>query len=281
MSEDMVLFTHGMTNVTYGDMLRTLREIGAGETDILFVHSELSFGVINKDIGREKLKELLVEILCELGVKTLIFPTFTFSFCNEQVYDIEKSKTAMGMLPEYIRKRADSIRTDDPMLSVTILGESCGLDEMTGESSCGEGGIFGALKRSGKRVKFLFLGTTVNMCFTYLHYIEEVKKVPYRYLREFCGKIIKDGNEYDSRVLLNVRYKDVIATLPCGFEGELINRGILKKACVGASSVSCVDEAGAYKYIEGLIDQNPYVFSILPESGELVKEYSYGNVTTM
>ena len=227
------------------------------------------------------MKQLLVDALLELNVETLIFPTFTFSFCNNEDYDIQNTPTSMGMLPEYVRKLDGVIRTDDPILSVAILGESKGLDKMIGISPCGEGGIFHALKKSGKNIKFLFFGTKVTKCFTYLHYVEEIKHVPYRYSRSFSGAVINDGRKTNRDVELYVRYKGVIPTLPASFGSDLIEKGIMIERQLGNSSVSAVKEKEAYDYISRLIENNSYTFSIMPQGCELIKEFSYGNVTTM
>lgn len=275
-----VIFRNPDGVVTYGDIVNTLLKVGADDCDILFVHSDVSFGVVEKGIKRKELKEILVDALLDTGVKTIMFPTFTFSFCNKEAYDVENSPTAMGMIPDYVRKREDAHRTDDPIMSVAILGDKTGFEKMSGSSSCGEGGIFHQLHTCGKKVLFLFFGTVVTKCFTYLHYVEEMKKVKYRYTKEFTGDVISQGEREQKKVQVYVRYKDVIATLPSGFSDDLEKNGIMKQEKLGNSSVSIVDERKSFEYIGNLIDNNPYVFSILPD-GELVEEYTYGNVVTM
>lgn len=276
-----VLFTNGDTPVTYGDIVSALERLGANRCDVLFVHSDISFGKIDRGIKRKELLLFLWDALQEMGVQTLMFPTFTFSFCNREDYDVQFSPTAMGMLPEYIRKQENVYRSNDPILSVAIVGNTKGFEKMTGTSSCGEGGIFHQIHTSGKKVKFLFLGTSVMKCFTFLHYVEEVKQVPYRYIREFTGNVIRDGRAEKKTVQLYVRYKGVTATLPGDFDKQLLERGIMRTENVGASSISLVDEKKSFEYISEMLDENKYIFSILPEDGNLLKEYEYGNVVTM
>lgn len=275
------LFISRDSVITYNELVEALKKINADKCDVLFVHSDISFGVPKTGLKRKELKEILVDALLETGVPTIMFPTFTFSFCNRENYDVENSPTAMGMLPDYVRTRTDAVRSDDPIMSVAILGDARGFEHMDGKSSCGTGGIFHQLHNSGKKVKFLFFGTSVTKCFTYLHYVEEIKDVPYRYHKDFSGKIIENGVERDSEVSVFVRYKDVIPTLPAEFESEMLSKGIEKKIALGNSWLSAVEEDTAYEYIGSLIDNNIYVFSILPESGNLIPEYTYGNVTTM
>lgn len=279
--ENLVVFQTPEEEITYGKIVKTLYQLGTEDCDVLFVHSDISFGRVSKGIKRKELKEILVDAILETNVKTIVFPTFTFSYCNKEDFDIQNSKTAMGMLPEYVRTREDVVRSDDPILSVVILGESQGMEKMIGESSCGTGGIFHILHNSGKKVKFLFFGTQVTKCFTYLHYVEEIKNVSYRYAKPFLGKVIRDGKEEEKEIKLFVRYKGVCPTLPEDFAQQLIERNIMTHKELGLSSVSLVDEKESYQYISSLIDENPYVFAVMPETNELIKDYQYGNVVAM
>ncbi len=279
-SDETVVFNNGDNAITCGDFRKALADIEADKCDILFVHSDLSFGAMDRGLKRKELNDILLSLLKETGVKTLMFPTFTFSFCNKEDYDADESKTKMGMLPEYVRKLDEAHRTDDPIMSVAIIGDKTGFEQMSGTSSCGKGGIFHQLHGSGKKVKFLFFGTESTKCFTFLHYVEEIKQVPYRYSKDFSGKVRYNGNEKDVTVQVYVRYKGVVAVLPDDFADQLKNRGIMKRVEVGASAISAVDEDTAYEYICELIDEDPYIFSVLPE-GDLIKEFEYGNVTTM
>lgn len=275
-----ILFWHLGKAITYGNFIDKLKELGADDCDVLFIHSDISFGKVDSEIKRAELKKLLVEIIKETGVKTIIFPTFTFSYCNNEDFDIQKSPTSMGMLPEYVRTLPEAKRTDDPIMSVAIIGDSEGFEHMDGDSSCGIGGIFHQLHKSKKKVKFLFFGVEEVKCFTFLHYVEEIKQVPYRYSKDFTGCVINNGIKEERTVEVFVRYKDVIAILPDDFSEQLLQRGIMKKGHLGAGNISVICEDLAYNYISELIEDNPYVFCQLPE-GELIKEFTYGNVRTM
>ncbi len=279
--EKTIIFNTPEKEITYGDLFGNLLEVGADKCDVLFVHSDLGFGMPAKGLKREELKRILTDLLLDLKVEALIFPTFTFSYCNKEDYDIQNSRTAMGMLPEYIRKREDAYRTDDPILSVAIIGNREGFEKMSGKSSCGTGGIFHQLHVSGKKIKYLFFGTPVSKCFTFLHYVEEMNNVDYRYIRNFEGNVIDNGIATPRDIDLFVRYKGVNAILPERFEQNLEDNGISIKKQVGISSISCVDEVDSYDYICEIIRKDPHAFCKLPDSGELIKEYEYGGIVSM
>lgn len=268
--------------VTYADLVQSMKDVKADESDVLLVHTAISFGTVNKEIKRRELVEILYDAICELGVKTLVFPTFTFSFGNREDFDVKNSKTKMGMINEYARKREDAVRSEDPLMSVCVIGEKSELAEISGNKSLGEGSFFDRFHKI-PNAKILFLGANMLECNTHSHYVEERLRVPYRYDMEFEGNIVdKEGNiKHDKRILF-VKYRDVI---PCGslsFENELLEQGILLKKRVGDAYVSCLKEEDSYNKIAEWLKKDVNCFLAEPyDTKPLVKEYSYGNVTTV
>ena len=84
--------------VTDSDLIQSLRVVRADEADVLFVHSEMSFGLPNPDLKRSELLGAVWRCLQGLEVPTLVVPTFTFSFCNGHDYDVRWSRSKMGAL---------------------------------------------------------------------------------------------------------------------------------------------------------------------------------------
>jgi aminoglycoside 3-N-acetyltransferase len=277
------LFTDSNGKIyTYSDVVDTLKKVGADNCDVLFVHSELSFGVPCKTLKRNEYIGMMYKALEELGVKTLIFPTFTFSFSNFEDYDVSNSRSRMGALTEYARKQPNSIRSNDPLMSVVVIGENKKLIEGLGKDSVGKNSIFDKLHNT-KNVKFLFFGTEIGQCFTHMHYVEEQLNVPYRYNKSFTGKIInQDGESEIVTYNLFVKYRDIIPVVPDSFEEELIKKGIYKKEKSGDRFVGCFTEKDSYqatvewleKDINGFLGE---AYNFIP----FIKEYSYGNVTTV
>lgn len=90
---------------------------------MLFLHTELSFGAVNPKLKRKELCEILFELINELKVETVVFPTFTFSYSNRQDFDVRTTPTKMGLLNEYVRKLPDAKRSVDPVMSVVVFGK--------------------------------------------------------------------------------------------------------------------------------------------------------------
>lgn len=101
------------------DILRALKSIGADDCEVLFIHSDVVFGSPPPVFNRKEYLQILYGTLLELKVP-IIAPVFTYSFCNNEDYDVKRSKTSMGALNEYIRKQEGRYRTLDPLLSLSV-----------------------------------------------------------------------------------------------------------------------------------------------------------------
>ena len=138
------------------DIVDILRSVEADKCDYLFVHTDISFG--KPLLKRKAYCSAFYECLRELGVGTLVFPAFSYSFNNGEDYDVLSSKTSMGALIEYIRKQPGVVRSLDPMLSLIAVGKDTNwLKNIYGNNSLGAGSGLDLLHHL-PNVKFLFLG---------------------------------------------------------------------------------------------------------------------------
>lgn len=255
--KEIVLFNSKNGSVTNTDFLVALRSIDAHKTDVLYIHTALNFGVP----GSLKKKELLdsfYDTLRELCVATIIFPTYTFSFCNGVGFDIQNSKTQMGLLNEFVRQKDEAIRSVDPLMSNVLVGKHTEFVTKIEKCSIGKNSTFDLLHNSNLRVKFLFLGPRIGDCFTFMHYIEERENVPYRYRRIFTGEITDGSKCYKDSYELFVRYSNVRPG-PGSYiyENILVEKGIAKKKKIGDSAITILDEQPAYACYVDLLKMSP------------------------
>lgn len=260
--KDIVLF-RAREPVTTSHLLRSLESVGAGDCQILFLHSEMSFGKPNPELGKTGLLQAVLDTVLELGVPTLCVPTFTFSFCNGVGYDRAQSRSKMGVLNEYIRRLPGTERSIDPLMSCAALGADLSIVRDVGHNSIGQGCTFDKL-HAAKTARFLFLGVGAAKCFTYTHYVEERVQVPYRYDRPFTGAIVDGGREYQDTYNLYVRYSGVVPESTTKFEDFLVDTGLMKKVACGDNFVSSVAEPVAYDAIAGKIRDNGEYFLAAP-----------------
>lgn len=263
--------------ISSNDILKALKTVRADDCDTLFIHSDIMFGLLHKGIGRKELLEVLHEQICSLGVKNLIIPTFTYSFPNHEDYDIMMSKTSMGAYNEFVRKMKERYRTDDPLLSLSVPSALKALFGTISEHSLGIGSGLDIIHHMGG-VKFLFFGAEMADCFTYVHYVEKMMDVPYRFDMAFEGNVIyPDGQVKKRRQTIHTQCFG--AKLPPKydyFEREMEAKGFLKKVRVGDKYIACLSEADAYRAIKKHIQQDINYFLEEPlKLEELMNRYTY------
>lgn len=259
------------------DVAQILRGVGAHDCDNLFIHSDIIFGKTPAGFNRREYLGILFDVLNSLGVKNIIVPTFTYSFCNNEIFDVNKSKTSMGALNEYIRKQEGRYRSLDPLLSISVPMALKDKFSSVSNHSLGKGSGLDVVHHLGG-VKFLFLGVPMGVCFTYLHYIEKMLDVPYRFDLPFDGELIDyDGNQikktqYIHTACYGVKPKDFYH-----FEDYLEGIGKMKKERIGDKYVECVTEEDAYEEIVNMIHKDINYFLEQPfTEADLEHKYTKG-----
>jgi aminoglycoside 3-N-acetyltransferase len=261
-----LFYTKDNTPVSEKNIIDTLDKLKIWDTEYLYIHTGLSFGTPNPNIKKKELLESVLSIFQRFNVKNICFPTFTFSFCNGQDFDVNNSKTKMGSINDFARKMPNSVRSLDPLMSNVLIGDDIDLVTNLSKQSIGKGSFYDKLhERNG--VKFLFFGTKVGACYTYMHYIEKMLDVGYRYDKKFTGSIIDSSNKKSTESYdLFVRYKNVYpGNGTFNYEDKLLQSNISQRISLGDSSVSILDEAESYKLYVDLITKNPDYF-ITPDS---------------
>jgi aminoglycoside 3-N-acetyltransferase len=266
--------------ITGSGILSLLDKVKAPDAKILYMHTGLTFGAPNPELGRQDLLGCLYELIRSLGVRTLCVPAFTFSFCNGENYCVQTSPSKMGALNEYIRKLPGAIRSVDPLMSSVLVGEDRDLVENLGKNSIGGNSTFDKLHCRGGDVKFLFFGVTVSGCFTYTHYVEERLQVPYRYNRRFSGAITDGERTWQDTYGLFIRYKGVVPSATGMLEEDLFSRGLLRREDCGAASIACLDEPDGYETIVDHLRENVNCY-IVEDPGDRNTEFTVHNMVSL
>lgn len=255
-----LFYTSTKSSVSKDDLKRIFDNLKVYESDYLYVHTGMTFGTPNPYLSKKKILEEIFDVFQYFNIKNICFPTFTFSFCNGDSFNVQESKSKMGALNEYVRSLPNSIRSLDPLMSNVLIGEDLDLVTNLSKSSVGKNSTFDKLHNK-KNVKFLFFGAKVGQCFTYMHYIEKMVNVNYRYDRDFAGLITNKEITYEDNFELFVRYNDVFAGYGTYvYEEMMVDKGISKRLEVGDSTVTILDEPNAYELYCDLISKNPNYF---------------------
>ncbi|EJF7070552.1 N-acetyltransferase LegH, partial [Campylobacter jejuni] len=188
------------------DFIENFYKLGLQKGDTLCVHTELfnfGFPLLSRNEFLQTILDCFFEVIGKEG--TLIMPTFTYSFCKNEVYDKINSKTKMGALNEYFRKQTGVKRTNDPIFSFAIKGAKEELFLKDTTSCFGENCVYEVLtKENGKYMTFGGQGHTLT------HYAEEQFNVFYRYHKIFSGILIDENNiSYNKTISYYVRKLDI------------------------------------------------------------------------
>ncbi|EGK8007591.1 aminoglycoside N(3)-acetyltransferase [Campylobacter lari] len=196
----MILFEHKNKKYSYADLIDCLQKLQIKKGDILCIHSDL-IGFGKPQLPREEFLKKIIECFEECVGKTgtIIMPTFTYSFCKQEIYDKIASHSSAGVLTNFFRSQENVKRTNDPLFSFAVKGAKENIFLSDTVSCFSSNSVYGnLLKMKGK---LLLFGTQRGH--TFCHFIEEQHQVPYRYFKVFNG-IIK--NEKGIEHKKNIKY---------------------------------------------------------------------------
>ncbi len=162
-----------------------LTALGVTRSSTLLTHSNI--GWLGRPSGPDRADAAALRGL-RLAVGdggTLLFPAFSYSFGRGEVFDPRDPTQGMGALSA-LAHQTGYVRSLDPMFS--ILGEGPRADDLLGglrNASCGPASTFSRMNSAGTQL--------VSICLdagsTYLHEVEWMAKVSYRYEKNFVGRI--------------------------------------------------------------------------------------------
>lgn len=205
------------------DLIECFENLSLGKGDTVCVHTELfSFGkaMLCKDEFLQSLLECFWQVLGENG--TLLMPTFSYSFCKNEVYDKLNSRSTMGVLTEFFRKQKGVWRSNEPIFSFAVAGFKQKAFMKDYDSCFGKGCVYDTLtKENGK----IMLFGTIDLGYTFTHFCEEKARVGYRYFKEFKGKMIDEkGKTHQKSIKYFVRSLDKRSTLSIEKQRALLEK---------------------------------------------------------
>ncbi len=221
------------------------------QSDTLLVHS--SFRATGLDDPNA-----LIDALA--GVcKTLIVPTFTWSFCQSHKFDVRRTPSECGLISELVRRRPDARRCLHGIYSFAAIGERA--EEIGGmfyQCAFGKFSVFAKLREWNADIAMI--GVAWNNSFTFVHHVEEMERAPWRVHKLFGGEVVnRAGIHYDSGFDFFVRRPGVTTNIePLG--EHLERAGLVRYGRVGNAAVKVINANAAYTEIARQIRANPRLF---------------------
>jgi len=251
---------------SHADLVEGLKQVGIETGDTVF------FQVCADTLGQpkdcsnaEELCEMLWSALQQvLGpTGTILVPSYTFSFCRQQVFDIDESPTVWGgwntflEFPEYFRRLPGALRSHDPIFSTAGIGPRAA-DILTHlpHECLGEDCVHDRLWRAGGKICILGVGLYESI---FTHHMEAVTRVPWRYDKLFTGYVRQNGQLRKEGWIYNVRIlakNGDQADEP--LEALARQLGVCKTAPVGRGEILAVSAREFHDLIVREFARNPW-----------------------
>lgn len=260
-----VLYYYDLKPITQADIENALIDAGLKKGDMVFVHSDIgTIGKIGDIKDRNEFCESILKAFFHVigNTGTLFVPTYTYSFCKNEDFDVKKSKSTVGIFSEYVRSCKGAVRSEDPIFSHAGIGiHAADLLENVGNVCFGKDSFFDRFnKRDGKIINF---GKFFDI--TFIHYIENAFQVDYRYNKKFQGTVIReDGSSYKTEFVFYVRClpeegKEVIYDITL-LGDEMEKQGLLKRVSLGNEYILCSRVRDCYIFGLAMLEKNEYAF---------------------
>jgi len=248
------------TIYSYNDLIRALKSVGMEQGDTIFIHSNIGFfGKAENVKSSDQLADFFFRALKEsVGSEgNIICPSFTYSFCHDEIFDPAVTASNCGMLSEYMRKQDDVLRSLDPNFSIVAWGKNAKeYTKVLTHESFGAGSFWERLLHTQKS-KILCMNYDCGT--TFLHYVEKMSNVPYRYNKAFNGKMIVNGHEkkdYFVHWVYDLEKKEDASNTKL-LSDLCKEKGICKTSYLGRGVLHCMDVKEYYELIQNELKEHP------------------------
>lgn len=187
------------TNSDFRVMLEMLETLDLKNDGLILAHVRLkglkSIDEIS-DISYEELTKLVLDVLNELyNPRSILVPTYTYSFTDSGVFHRTFSKSEVGRFSEEVRRKFSEYRLPDPIFSVSETGDY--LMSKEGDIDCTSAFGQNCWREHLMNDNCDVINIDIDeLRFGLLHYLEHVANVPYRYYKSFDGIVYTDVDEY-------------------------------------------------------------------------------------
>jgi len=184
--------------VSKQEIIQKLEKVGVEKGDIIYVASFMPI-MGNSPTILDDTNNALIEAVGDQG--TVIMPVFNWDYCHGSIFDPLETVSQVGILTENFRRRRGVLRNiSPPWCTYAAAGKKAGeIAEINGTSAFGSDGVSQYLL--DENVRYVLIGCNYNDSVIHVHWLEEKFEVPYRYWKQFKGKV-----RINSEIINNVSY---------------------------------------------------------------------------
>ena len=210
--------------------------------------------------GKRQLLEDHCTALTEaVAGRPIWMPTFNYDFTSKHCFDVKKSRSQVGALTQHFLKHVAKWRTEVPIFSYAGTGPMPDVAEGVPVKPFGVDSIFARLAEANGSI--LFYGAPIKAV-TFLHYVEELCEIVYRYDKSFSGTVIgKDGSREERTVEFHVRPMGLDLEYDCEkMQSDLHADGVAAYVGEKDSSVIAVSARELIDYWKIKLRDDPFYF---------------------
>jgi aminoglycoside 3-N-acetyltransferase len=240
--------------MNYSTFVKILKDLNIKRSDIVMLHSDLTNFL--PDCSWLKKCETFYKYLDKYFGKsgTVLIPTFSYSFCKTGIYNKSNTKSDVGIFSEFYRNKKSGLRSDHPIFSFVCSGKySKFFNNNNSNSATGAGSIFEKLLNVNGKI--LLFGVGIHSC-TFLHFVEQSKKVPYRYSKYFKKKNLKYNKKYEFYVRNTEKFNFYDPNLYSKMEDELEKSKILNKIKKNKLIIKSTLTKDLYNFVSEKLNKN-------------------------
>ena len=232
----------------------------------MFLHFD-SIGLFYLGNSNESRLNFFNEILNKVaeGGGNVILPAFSYSFCRDEIFDINDSSTTLGASHEYIRSRNSSRRTSDGVFSYLIFGTLPIFKEYMHQrlrNDCfGESSLLNKVLQADGWISSI--GGVIQST-TEIHHVEKKLDVQYRFDKKFSGTIVNKDNSYQQESIffcrdLNFYKKTLLGSDLTNLYKDLSSKKKMKEININNDFLlDYVSYGDIYDTTKEEISKNPY-----------------------
>ena len=243
------------------EIAAALNRVGLRAGDVVMIHSDLGVcwpeGAQTREQALEGHYRAIMSVLGNHG--TLVAPAFHYDFTRGVDYDLSLTKSqGIGHFGDYVVSLSEARRSTHPIFNFACAGALA--EKLTAPldlDAFGPDSFFQRVFCEGGKI--LFYGAAFQSC-TFVHHVEQMYGVPYRYVKPFWGRIVLPDRELYNHFNYFVRPLDEAYSLELSrFEKHLLDRGLMEQVPFGLKKLSLV----------AMSDFMIEAFRLLPESPDL------------
>jgi aminoglycoside 3-N-acetyltransferase len=232
---------------------------GISRNDVIFIHGDAGVAAQLIEVEIKYRFEYLIKNLIDFigSSGTLVIPTFSYTFTKSQNFDVDNTPSDVGFFSESFRTYSGFCRSKNPNFSVSSFGKYSSEFANSRIDDCfGQNTAFDLLRKYN--AKIICLGCEFDRV-TFVHYVEQLVGVNYRYFKNFSGEIIYNNKRDKLENTYFVRNLNIASNVELSLLKELaIEKKFLNVERFGRYMVLSINAEDFFQCAVELLNKNPY-----------------------